>query len=140
MQIRHAASSICKTTGHTSRPSVYICKAEDEECAQVKFDCIGLNINYSRGEQYLGGYVGRAKEKDKWIKDKVERWVQDVQVMASIAGKYPQEAEYIGFVKCKQQESRVTIRSTPCCRIHCELLQTSQGSHTLQHYPGSIRT
>ena len=82
---------------------VYICKAKDEECAQVKFDRIGLQIKYSRGGQYLGGYVGSAKEKDKWIKDKVERWVQDVQVMASIAGKYPQ-AVYIGFVKCKQQE------------------------------------
>jgi len=48
--------------------------------------------------------VGSAKEKDKWIKGKVEGWVQDVWVMANVAGKYPQ-AVYIGFfVKCKQQE------------------------------------
>jgi len=80
--------------------------------------------------------VGSAKEKDKWIKDKVERWVQDVQVMASIAGKYPQ-AVYIGFEKCNSKSDNT---STSCCRIHCELLQTSQGSHMLQPYPGSIRT
>jgi hypothetical protein len=47
--------------------------------------------------------VGSAKEKEKWIKGKVERWVQDVRVMAGVAAKYSQ-AVYIGFVKCKQPE------------------------------------
>ena len=47
--------------------------------------------------------MGSAKEKDKWITGTVEGWVQDVWVMANVAGKYPQ-AVYIGFVKCKQQE------------------------------------
>ena len=47
--------------------------------------------------------MGSAKEKEKWIKGKVERWVQDVRVMAGVAAKYPQ-AVYIGFVKCKQPE------------------------------------
>ena len=82
---------------------VYICKAEDEECARADFERLGLNIKYSRGEQYLGGFVGSAKEKDKWIRDKVDKWVQDVRVMAGVAANYPQ-AVYIGYVKCKQAE------------------------------------
>ena len=82
---------------------IYVCKAEDEACAREEFERLGLHIQYSRGERYLGGFVGSAKEKDKLIKEKVENWVQDVLVMAAVAAKYPQSA-YIGYVKCKQPE------------------------------------
>ena len=91
--------------GYHPEPSkcTFICKAEDEACAREEFERLGLHIKYSRGDRYLGGFVGSAKEKDKWIKEKVENWVQDVMVMADVAVKYPQSV-YIGFVKCKQQE------------------------------------
>jgi hypothetical protein len=44
---------------------IYVCKAEDEACAQEEFERLGLHIQYSRGEQDLGGFVGSAKEQGK---------------------------------------------------------------------------
>jgi hypothetical protein len=38
--------------------SYYICKAEDEDAARKAFESFGLNINYSRGQRYLGGFIG----------------------------------------------------------------------------------
>ena len=60
--------------------------------------------------------MGSAKEKEKWIKGKVERWVQDVRVMAGVAAKYPQ-AVYIGFVKCKQAEWQYVQRVVATIRF-----------------------
>ena len=69
-----------------SRPSVHtFAKADDEACAREEFERLGLHIQYSRGERYLGGFVGNSTEEDKWIKEKVENWVQDVLVMSDIA-------------------------------------------------------
>jgi hypothetical protein len=82
---------------------IYVCKAEDEQLAREAFEGLGLNIQYSRGERYLGGFVGSGERKEEWIKEKVANWVEDVNTMASVAHRHPQ-AVYIGFVKCKQAE------------------------------------
>ncbi len=46
--------------GYFSEPgkSYYICKAEDEPAARQTFESFGLEINYSRGQRYLGGFIG----------------------------------------------------------------------------------
>ena len=56
------------TYGYFPEPSklYYICRAEDEEVAHAAFEGFGLEINYSRGKQYLGGFIGSAKIKEKW--------------------------------------------------------------------------
>jgi hypothetical protein len=82
---------------------IYICKAEDEPIAREEFERLGLHIKYSRGERYLGGFVGSGKKKEEWVKEKVSSWVDDVHIMADVAVNHPQ-AVYIGFVKCKQAE------------------------------------
>ena len=38
--------------------SWYICKEEDEEVAKQAFVDRGLTINYTRGQKYLGGFIG----------------------------------------------------------------------------------
>jgi hypothetical protein len=45
----------------------YICKAEDEDTARQAFESFGLNINYSRGQRYLGGFIGSAEKKEEWL-------------------------------------------------------------------------
>jgi len=55
-----------------SQPSVYTFAKPRMKNALAYFERLGLQIKYSRGEQYLGGFVGSAKEKEKWIKGKVE--------------------------------------------------------------------
>jgi hypothetical protein len=82
---------------------IYVCKAEDEPTAREVFERHGLKILYSRGERYLGGFVGSGPKKEEWINEKVAKWVTDVKIMAQVAVNLPQAA-YIGFVKCKQAE------------------------------------
>ena len=45
--------------------SYYICKAEDEEVTRAAFEGFSLEINYSRGQRYQGGFIRSAKTKEK---------------------------------------------------------------------------
>ena len=51
--------------GYIPKPekSWYICKSQDEEEARRAFDARGLTIGYSRGQRYLGGFVGTMQQK-----------------------------------------------------------------------------
>ncbi|KAL3764483.1 LOW QUALITY PROTEIN: hypothetical protein ACHAWU_009969 [Discostella pseudostelligera] len=91
--------------GYFAEPekSCYICKVEDEKIARREFEMLGLNINFSWGERYLGGYIGSGATKDKWIGDMVAKWVAAVETLAKVAVKYPQTA-YAGFTFCLQNE------------------------------------
>jgi hypothetical protein len=46
---------------------IYVCKAEDKPIAQKAFESRGLTIQYSRGERYLGGYVGSGPKREEWV-------------------------------------------------------------------------
>ena len=83
--------------------SYYICKAEDEEVARAAFEGFGLEINYSRGQRYLGGFIGSAKTKEKWLVDLVVKWVGAVETLSTVVERYPQTA-YTGFTFCLQNE------------------------------------
>jgi hypothetical protein len=93
------------TYGYFPGPSksYYICKAEDEEVARAAFKGFGLEINYSRGQRYLGGFIGSAKTKEKWLVDLVVKWVGAVETLSTVAERYPQTA-YTGFTFCLQNE------------------------------------
>ena len=81
----------------------YICKAEDEEVALAAIEGFGLEINYSRGQRYLGGFIRSAKTKEKWLADLVVKWVGTVETLSTVADWYPQTA-YAGFIFCLQNE------------------------------------
>jgi hypothetical protein len=83
--------------------SYYICKAEDEDVAHQAFESFGLEINYSRGQRYLGGFIGSVKKKEMWLAELVEKWVVAVQTLSIVAERYPQTA-YAGFTFCLQNE------------------------------------
>jgi hypothetical protein len=93
------------TYGYFPEPSklYYICKAEDEEVACAAFEGFGLEINYSRGQRYLGGFIGSAKTKEKWLADLVVKWVGALETLSTVAERYPQTA-YAGFTFCLQNE------------------------------------
>ena len=52
--------------------SYYICKAEDEDTARQAFESFGLDINYTRGQCYLGGFIVSAEKKEEWLVRMVE--------------------------------------------------------------------
>ena len=93
--------------GYFPKPgkSYYICKAEDEDTARQAFASFGLDINYSRGQRYLGGFIviGSAKKKEEWLVGMVDKWAAAVVTLSTVAERYPQTA-FAGFTFCMQNE------------------------------------
>ncbi len=83
--------------------SYYICKAEDEDTARQAFESFGLDINYSRGQRYLGGFIGSTEKKEEWLAGMVEKWAAAVVTLSTVAERYPQMA-YAGFTFCMQNK------------------------------------
>ncbi len=89
--------------------SYYICKAKDEDVACQAFESFGLEINYLRGQCYLGGFIGSAKKKEMWLAELVEKWVVAVQTLSIVAERYPQTV-YAGLTFCLQNELQYVQR------------------------------
>jgi hypothetical protein len=81
----------------------YICKAKDKDTALQAFESFGLNINYSRGQRYIGGFIGSAEKKEEWLDGMVEKWAAAVVTLIPVAERYPQTV-YAGFIFCIQNE------------------------------------
>jgi hypothetical protein len=71
--------------------SWYICKVEDEAVAGQAFEANDLDIQYSRGQRYLGGFIRSNASKVDWLGSMVTTWVAAVETLASVAGNYPQD-------------------------------------------------
>ena len=91
--------------GYFAEPSksCYICKVEDEPVARQAFERLGLEMNFSCGERYLGGFIGSGASKELWLGDMVAKWAMAVETLAKVAVKFPQSA-YAGFTFCLQNE------------------------------------
>ncbi len=68
----------------------YICKAKDKDTAHQAFESFGLDINYSRGQRYLGGFIGSAEKKGEWLVGMVEKQAATVVTLSTVAERYPQ--------------------------------------------------
>ena len=62
-----------------------------------------LIINYTRGQKYLGRFIGSANLKEEWLEDKIAIWTEAVKTLDKMAVKYPQTA-YAGFTFVLQNE------------------------------------
>ncbi len=80
------------------------------------FKANDLDIQYSRGQRYLGGFIERNASKMDWLGSMVTTLVAAVETLVLLAGNYPQAA-YVGFTFCLQNEwhyvQRVTSETTP---------------------------
>jgi hypothetical protein len=83
--------------------SYYICKAEDEPAACQAFESFGHEINYSRGQRYLGGLIGSTQGKEEWLGELVSKWVSVVKTLSVFAKCYLQTA-YTEVTFCLQNE------------------------------------
>eukprot|EP00956_Cyclotella_meneghiniana_P042116 scaffold248361_cov42-Cyclotella_meneghiniana.AAC.1 len=89
-----------------------ICTAEQEPEAKSAFLSRDMIVNYSRGERYLGGFVGSKLEREKWVKKKVEGWERAVIILAGIAKRFPQAA-FAGMAMSLQHEWQFVARTVP---------------------------
>jgi hypothetical protein len=101
--------------GYFPKPckSHYICKAEDKPAARQAFESFGFEINYSRGQRYLGGFIGSAQRNEEWLGELVGKWVSAVKTLSVVAKRYLQ-TPYAGFMFCLLRCVRRSLR--PCSR------------------------
>ena len=84
----------------------------------------GPDIQYSRGQRYLGGFIGSNASKVDWFGGMVTTWVAAVETLASVAGNYPQAA-YAGFTFCLQNEWQYMQRVTSDTATHFAPLEVA---------------
>ena len=70
-----------------------------------------MPIKSTRGQRFVGGYIGSDRMRGRWLDDKIATWVEGVKALSMVARKYPQSA-YYGFVNCLQAEWQYVCR---CC-------------------------
>ena len=68
-----------------------IVKSDHFLSAQECFCNTGVNIT-SEGRRHLGAALGKTTFAEKYMKEKVEKWVSEVKTLASVATTHPQEA------------------------------------------------
>ena len=67
------------------------------------YGSFGTDINYSKGQRYLGGFIGSAVKKEEWLVGIVEKWVAAMVTLSTVAERYPQTV-YTSFTFCMQNE------------------------------------
>eukprot|EP00804_Cyclotella_cryptica_P008690 CCRYP_018533-RD/>CCRYP_018533-RD protein AED:0.12 eAED:0.12 QI:0/-1/0/1/-1/1/1/0/466 len=75
-------------------------------------DAAGLPVKWSRGQRYVGGFIGSEKMNRRWLEPMVQKWVEGVDKLAKVARRYPQAA-YAGLVNCLQAEWQYLCRVEP---------------------------
>jgi len=116
--------------------SHYICKGEDEVEARRCFEAEGiLDLNYSRGERFLGSYVGCGTLKGDYVEGKVAFWTDAIGRLAQVAHRYPQSA-YAAYNSCLQGEWQYLSRTTPDIAHHYEPLERAIRDELLPAFLG----
>eukprot|EP00804_Cyclotella_cryptica_P017895 CCRYP_001275-RA/>CCRYP_001275-RA protein AED:0.09 eAED:0.08 QI:0/-1/0/1/-1/1/1/0/754 len=96
-----------------------ICPKRMESNAKAILDAAGLPVRWSRGQRYVGGFVGSSKMQGRWLQPMVQKWVSGVERLAKVAMRYPQSA-YAGLVNCLQAEWQYLCRIEPGVGPHLE--------------------
>ena len=59
-----------------SSTSILVIVAEPNNFEQTRVEFAGLNFQVETGSRYLGSLIGEATERDSWIANKADYWVQ----------------------------------------------------------------
>jgi hypothetical protein len=81
---------------------ILVVKEHNKAAAEAYFKDLDF-AKIVTGEHYLGGYIGDADERDKWIEEKVAEWEKTIMGLAKIGQRYPQTA-YSAMMRSLQQE------------------------------------
>ena len=110
--------------------SYFICPLADEAAAKTVFEELELEIQYSRGERYVGGFIGSTAMQDRWIEPKVQGWVEGVKSLARVATRYPQSA-FAGFTQSLQSEWQYLSRCVPGVGVHLQPVEDAIRKHLI---------
>jgi hypothetical protein len=90
--------------------SYVVCPRASEPAAKAAFDAADLPVQFSRGQRYVGGFVGSTAKRDRWLAPLVEKWVLGVKRLSSVALRFPHSA-YAGLVSCLSAEWHYASRT-----------------------------
>lgn len=82
-----------------------ICPRRDEDKAKEILATRSMPLKFSRGQRYVGGFVGSDMIRERWVAPMVEKWVAGIV-------EYPQSA-YVGLTQCLQPEWQYVCRVDP---------------------------
>ena len=80
--------------------------------AEQLFSSLGISVVCNH--RYLGGFIGELTGQASFVRDKVHRWIADVQCLSKIAEKQPQAA-FAALTKSLQCEWQFLQRVIPNC-------------------------
>ncbi|KAL7447678.1 hypothetical protein ACHAXS_000063, partial [Conticribra weissflogii] len=92
--------------------SWHICDEEDEDDARAAFEAAGLDVQFTRGQRYVGGFIGSDTTRKDWLAPKIQEWVDGVKTLAAVATRFPQTA-YAGMASSLQAEWQYVCRVIP---------------------------
>ena len=100
--------------GYDPKPekSFHVCMEVDEAVAKQEFLSRGLELQFVRGQRYLGGHVGSKESKEQYVNSKVEGWCNSLRALAEIAKTHPQSA-HAAFTFCLQHKWMYMCRVIP---------------------------
>ena len=101
----------------SAEKSFHICPRRDEARAKAEFEAAGLQVQYTRGHRYVGGFIGSVRMEERWLLPQVKLWEDGVKAIAQIARRYPQTA-YAAFVFSLQAEWQYLCRLCPRAGPH----------------------
>ena len=103
--------------------SYLIVKPEFEKRAKELFE--GTNITITvEGHKHLGAVIGSPGYKDAFVKNMVDRWVQEIQELSTIAKTEP-HAAYTNFIFSMKQKWNYAMRTIPDIKCYMEPLEKS---------------
>ncbi len=89
-----------------------ICPRASEPSARKIFEDSSLPVKFSRGQRYVGGFIGSTACRDTWLRPKIDSWVHGVSKLAAVATRFPHSA-YAGLVSCLAAEWQYACRTVP---------------------------
>ena len=119
--------------GYHAKPSKswLIVKTEHLLYAETVFQGTGLKIT-TAGNRHLGAVVGTNEFKDKYVKEKVDEWIDELMELENIAKVDPHIA-YSAYVFGLQHQFTYVLRTIPQISKHLEILDKAIDRYLIQH-------
>ena len=92
-----------QSQGITFNTKTCFCKVDSALEEQAKAIFSDLKINVVTGFKFIGGFRGSGNDIEKWLIEKVQKWVSCVHSLASAAEEFPHSAHTV-LTKSLQHE------------------------------------
>ena len=104
-----------------SKTILIVKNPDDEQMAKELFEGTNIKITLS-GERHLGAVIGREEFRDEYIRNKIIKWVDDIEELSSIAENEPQLA-YSAYTKALSMRWCFLQRTIPNIKHYFEPLE-----------------